>query len=223
MEDEVNLKPIRKSVAISLSVAVTSLLALATPAAAGEISTAKSAAEAAQSKTIDIVGGNVLKINKSIASTYHFQPGNVHVHQGDTIVLTNHSDDFHSFSLVDASLLPTTAGDVFNCGAPGTICGAVVADHFPNGFPQGPPAGCPPTLNPTAACIPYIDGGQPSLTPPGLDTVSTLHGPTGEGDSVLIGPGGPPTQMQVTAAPGTTLAFMCVVHAWMQGKIVVGS
>jgi hypothetical protein len=29
--------------------------------------------------------------------------------------------------------------------------------------------------------------------------------------------------MQVTAAPGTTLAFMCVIHAWMQGKIVVGS
>src|SRR5207302_7913608 len=143
MEDDVNLTPIRKSLAISVSAAVTSLLILATPAAAGEVSTVQSAAVGTQSKTIDIIGGDVLKINKSIASTYRFQPGNAHVHQGDTIVLTNHSDDFHTFSLVDTSLLPTTAGDVFNCGAPGTICGAVFADHFPNGFPQGPPAGCP--------------------------------------------------------------------------------
>ena len=56
-----NLKPIRKSVAISLSVAVTFLLALATPAAAGERSTVQSAAAGSHSKTIDIVGGNVLE------------------------------------------------------------------------------------------------------------------------------------------------------------------
>jgi len=26
----------------------------------------------------------------------------------------------------------------------------------------------------------------------------------------------------VTAKPGTTLYFLCAVHPWMQGKIVVG-
>lgn len=219
-----NLKPIRsRYLAIALSVAITSLLVVATPAAAGTSVAGQPAAHNSHSKTIDIVGGNILVINQSVSTTYHFKPGTTHVHQGDTVVLTNHSDDFHSFSLVDASLRPTTIGGVFGCFPPGTICGAVIAMHFPGGPPQGPPTGgCAPTTDPTAACIPYVDGGVPSLTPPGLDTASTL---TVKGDSILIAPkgapGSAPPPMMVTAAPGTTLAYMCVIHAWMQGKIVV--
>ena len=49
----------------------------------------------------------------------------------------------------------------------------------------------------------------PSLTPP-----------VG-GDSVAIFPMGAPIKMTVTAQPGTTLAFMCAIHSWMQGKMVV--
>jgi hypothetical protein len=220
----VNLKPIRsRYLAIALSVAATSLLAVATPAAAGTSVAGQPAAHHSHSKTIDIVGGNSVVINQSVTTTYRFKAGTTHVHHGDTVVLTNKSDDFHSFSLVDASLRPTTLGGVFSCGAPGTICGGILASHFPAGLPQGPPAGgCAPTTDPKAACIPYLDGGAPSLTPPGLDTISTL---TVTGDSVLIAPmgapGSAPIPMTVTAAPGTTLAFMCVVHAWMQAKLVV--
>ena len=219
-----NLKPIRsRYLAMSLSVAVTSLLVVATPAAAGTSAASQSAAHKSHTRTIDIVGGNSVIINQSLSTTYRFKPGTTHVRTGDTIVLTNHSDDVHSFSLVDASLRPTTVEGVFGCGAPGTICGAVLAMHFPGGPPQGPPpGGCAPTTDPAAGCIPYVDGGLPSLTPPGLDTATTL---ATNGDSVLIAPmgapGSEPISMTVTAAPGTTLAYMCVIHAWMQGKLVV--
>jgi hypothetical protein len=48
---------------------------------------------------------------------------------------------------------------------------------------------------------------------PGLDTV---------GDSIAIQPGAHKRiTVQVSAPSGTTLYFVCAVHPWMQGKIVV--
>lgn len=187
-----NFKLRRRYVAISASVAVTFALVLATPAAAAKTQlTSRTSNGETKQKTIDIVGGNILAINQFVETTYHFKQGTVHVRQGDRVVLTNATDDVHTFSLVDGSRLPTTLNDVFGCGAPGTICNPILAAHLPQGFPPGPPTGpppaCPPTTVPTAFCIPYIDGGSPSLTPPGLDTVFTL---TAKGDSVAIFPVG---------------------------------
>jgi hypothetical protein len=48
--------------------------------------------------------------------------------------------------------------------------------------------------------------------PPGLDQ---------PGDSLLIDAEQPVTRARVTAAPGTTLHFICVIHPWMQGKLKV--
>ncbi len=207
-------KPRRRFVAISLSTALTSLLMLATPAAAGQ---APANSTEAHSRTIDILGGNFLEVNESVTSTFRFKPGTVHVKQGDKLRLTNHSGEGHTFTLVSASLLPKTINDVFSCGGPGTICGEVGQAHFPMGFPQGPPSGCTPP-----ACIQYVDNGLPSATPPALDTVNTLtQSGAADGDSVLIGPKTPPIWMTVTAPAGSVLPFMCVIHAWMQGKIVV--
>jgi plastocyanin len=221
----VNFKLTRKYLAISLAVAVTFLWVLATPAAAGETqSTGGTSKGESQTKAEDIIGGNILAINQFIETTYRFKQGTLHVKKGDTVVLSNATDDVHTFSLVDASLLPKTIGDVFGCGAPGgppTICGPILFAHLPNGFPNGPPTAPPTpcgTTNPPGCVNLYIDGGQPSPTPPGLDTAFTLK--VG-GDSVAIGPGAPPIKMTVTAEPGTTLAFMCAIHAWMQGKMVV--
>ena len=44
-----------------------------------------------------------------------------------------------------------------------------------------------------------------------------------EGDSLALAPKGPHKQatVVVSAPPGTTLYFMCTIHPWMQGKIVV--
>jgi hypothetical protein len=219
----VNLKPQRRFLAISLTVAVTFLLVLATPAAARQPQAAGSAdALAAHSKTVDIVGGNFLKINESITTTYRFKPGKVHIKHGANLILTNHSDDGHSFTLVDKSLLPKTLGAVFSCGGPGTICGEVLPAHFPGGPPPGLPAGCNATDSPP--CIQYLDNGLPSANPPALDQVNTLTlSGAPDGDSVVILPGGAPIVMTVTAPPGTDLPFMCIFHPWMQGELEVGA
>lgn len=49
-------------------------------------------------------------------------------------------------------------------------------------------------------------------------------GLSGPGDSLLFGPGfnaGEDVTAKVTARPGTTLYYLCAIHPWMQGRIVV--
>ena len=43
------------------------------------------------------------------------------------------------------------------------------------------------------------------------------------GDSLALAPAGPHKQakVQVTAPAGTTLYYLCAIHPWMQGTIVV--
>jgi plastocyanin len=41
------------------------------------------------------------------------------------------------------------------------------------------------------------------------------------GDSIVIQPGKSTTQIRVTAKPGKTLYYLCIVHPWMQGKVTV--
>jgi hypothetical protein len=201
--------------ALSASIAVTFLLALATPAAAAKIQIARpSSVDSPPPRTIDIQGlDTAVVINQFFGSTLRFGSGTVHVRHGGTIVLTNHSNDGHSFTLVDPALLPKTVNDIFNCF--GGICGAVAGAHFPGGLPPGLPASCLPIGQ--YPCIQFIDNGQPSAVPPSLDTPWTLS--TG-GDSVVILPGAAPIAMTVTAKPGT-YHFMCVVHPWMQGAFIV--
>jgi hypothetical protein len=84
-----------------------------------------------------------------------------------------------------------------NCAA----CGCYASAHLKN--PQAPPD----ESNPIVRWV--LNKGRP-----GLDAV---------GDSVAIQPDGSHRHItiQVTAKPGTTLYFLCAVHPWMQGKIVV--
>jgi hypothetical protein len=44
------------------------------------------------------------------------------------------------------------------------------------------------------------------------------------GDSGITGPGekGESIDLPVTAKKGTTLRFMCLIHPWMQAKVIVG-
>jgi len=56
--------------------------------------------------------------------------------------------------------------------------------------------------------------GTGTKTPPNVDR---------PGDSAFIAPvQQAKVTLTVTAKPGTTLSFMCVVHPWMQAKIIVG-
>jgi plastocyanin len=73
------------------------------------------------------------------------------------------------------------------------VCGAIFASHFPGG-PSNPP-------------IAVVNAGSA-----GLDAV---------GDSLWQNPG-ETVSATISAAPGSTLHYMCGIHAWMQGTIKVG-
>jgi hypothetical protein len=106
----------------------------------------------------------------------------------------------HTFSLVTESLFPETKPDRKKCFTPGHICMAIAEWHGVKG--EGPV-----TENPAKA-------GKA-----GWDTEGTI---SKKGDSWFTGekPGTSFTQ-RVTAAPGTTIDFICAIHPWMHGSIEV--
>ena len=79
-----------------------------------------------------------------------------------------------------------------NAGSPGTICDTIFTALAPD--PQG---------NPTKS---VVDVGAP-----GVDQA---------GDTVVLNPKSS-QKVDISAKKGTTLSFICGIHAWMQGKLKV--
>jgi plastocyanin len=146
-------------------------------------------------KTVTLRGTEKFVANAFISADFRFSPGPLSVKSGDTVTWQNVivASDPHSVSVVLANQLPASVDDVFQCGA----CAQFFQCH---GFSMnGPPA---------------------SLTC-GNATNGELKAP---GDSFLIPPPGVGPQtfsFRVTAAPGTVLHYMCIIHPWMQGEIDV--
>ena len=119
----------------------------------------------------------------------------------------------HTLTIADAADLPQTIDEVNGCAPAG-------------GDPNAPPPSpniCNDTFQAAAQADPRIaDGTFPG---PGESEFLDLGG-GGAGldarlDTMLIGDASSLT-VPVTAPPGTTLHFMCVIHPWMQGTINVG-
>ncbi len=147
-----------------------------------------------QNKTVESRGTEDFRPNVRIFSTLHFHPGKTNIDSGGTLTFT-HADDTdepHTLSIVDEADLPTEFEQIFECGAPGTVC-----DEVDQLFPPGPP---PP------------DGF--------IDAPGTGEGIDGRLDTLFVEPGGS-ASAEVTAEPGTTLHYFCVIHPWMQGEINV--
>jgi plastocyanin len=72
------------------------------------------------------------------------------------------------------------------------ICNSILAGHFPNGFDN------PPVF--------VLNAGNP-----GIDAI---------GDSLLLAPGGS-VSATISAPAGSTLHYVCAIHPWMQGTIMV--
>jgi len=163
---------------------------------AGSALAASSKGNGSGKAKIVIKGGASFKRNAYIKDSVHFVAGTVTVRSGGTVTLTNASKDPHTLSIVKQSQLPRTTSQIENCG----VCGDLAKAHGVN--PEGPPSSGPPP-------IPLVNVG-----PVGFDQ---------SGDSVFIGPKGPGGQviLKVTAPSGTTLNFMCIIHPWMQGRILV--
>lgn len=157
------------------------------------------------SATVSIIGDEGFNANSRIFSTFRFSPGLTEINHGGVITFENLvTNEGHTISIVAASALPANITQVFMCGAPGTVCAAVAAAHFPNGFgPNGQP-------NPGPVLFFVNVPGNP----PGFAQGNV------QGNSLIIRPG-QTVDLTVSAPSGTSFHFMCVIHPWMQARVDV--
>ena len=195
--------------ALALFVFASGLVALVAAAVAlafaGEAgSTAAAGATEGCGATIKVPEQATFKINRYAQDSMRFVPGTVTIKSGCSLTFefaTPGQTDPHTLSIVNQSQLPKTTAQIENC----KLCQQIGSKHVKN--PTQPPG---PT-NPVLHWI--VNVGKP-----GLDAA-------GDSIAILEAPGAPPGHKSVTvpvsAAAGTTLYFMCAVHPWMQGKIIV--
>jgi plastocyanin len=156
------------------------------------------ASSSAGGATIKTFAADKVAINKYIQDGVHFSPGTITVKSGSTITFEFGDKEMepHTLTIVPKAELPRTVDQVENCRA----CQTYATPHLKN--PKAEPGPNNPIIRWT------LNKG-----PVGLDE---------PGDSLAIQPGAHKSISAVVAAPaGTTLYFVCAVHPWMQGKIVV--
>jgi plastocyanin len=162
---------------------------------------------------VKVVDTSAVKINRYFEMGMHFSPGKVSVQSGCKLTFEYDPSmpaamlamaDPHTLTIASASQLPKTLDQVENCQA---ACGPALG-HLKN--PKDPEAAGSPA-NPIVSWV--LHAGKPT-------TQMTIGG---IGDSVAIVPtkAHRAITVTVTAASGTTLHFLCAVHPWMQGEIVV--
>jgi len=148
-------------------------------------------------KKVDIRGLETFETNALFLSNLRFAPESIKVEKGDTVTW---KDDAltsvpHTITIFDPTVLPVDFATAYICNWDKRILGV-----------DGP-------------CLEFMDahGGIPPTTPVvnagrnGLDVA---------GDSIFLPPNDS-VSAQVTAGPGTTLHYICIIHPWMQGSITV--
>ena len=144
------------------------------------------------SPVVKTPGMSVFVANRYVKDTMHFAPGTIHVQSGDTVTFENTTkDEPHTITISTKADLPKS--DDGPC-KPCQIASAHLKD------PKNPDKGVKTYV---------LNKGRP-----GFDV---------EGDSVVIAPKGPHkiAKVVISAPAGTTLYYVCAVHPWMQGEIVV--
>lgn len=125
------------------------------------------------------------------------------VHKGEELRVVNDTMPSmvgpHTFSLVTKGSLPKTAKQRKQCFTPSEICMGIARWYGLKGeeTPKNP----------------LVKAGKE-----GWDTMGTKKK---KGDSYFFGKKGESFEQVVSAKAGTTLYFICAVHAWMQGHIKV--
>jgi len=149
--------------------------------------------DAGNGRTVKTAGGEQFVPNAKIMATLRFAPGHLTIGSGETLTLTHGdaTDEPHTLSIVNKDEVPGDVDTVFNCGAPGTVCDDVFSE-FPG--------------EPTGSTF--------------VDAAGTGEGIDGRLDTLFIVPGESISE-PVTAPSGSTLYFICAIHAWMQGEIDV--
>lgn len=166
------------------------------------VGTAATASNAPNSAKLFIPGKLSWKINAYQQDSLRWSPGTVTIRSGGTLTIINrnaHEQEPHTFSIVNKSQLPHTPQQLAACENGGGVCLKIALSHGVNPN-AGPPTGPPPT--------PVVDVGKVGIDQPG-DSDARLH------------PRFNSVTEKITAKPGTTLYFICAVHPWMQGKLIV--
>lgn len=154
--------------------------------------------QAHDKNTVTAVNKISADINQSLNIEYRFRPGTLHIKHGAT--LTFRQGPPQPPSVFPDGVEPHTLSIVRRADLPRTlqelfeceVCGPFLEAH--DAFGESPTF--------------IVNEGRAGLNRPG--------------DSLLITNDHPVTTAPVTAPAGTTLHYLCAVHSWMQGKLVVG-
>jgi len=163
--------------------------------AAVSASGAAETAAAPKQAVVKQTTGFEFKKNRYIKDKLRFNKDTYKVQSGGTLklVMTVPDEGPHTVSVVKKKDLPTS----FNCPACDELGKAHGAD--PNG--NKPPK------------FPFVEDGK------GQKKAADFNKP---GDSMLSGDNkGDAVTVDVTAPAGKTLHFVCIIHPWMQAKLVV--
>jgi hypothetical protein len=170
-------------------------LAVAASGIAGATSAVPSKATIKQS------GSTTMKPNQYVKDTLRWNRDVYHVKSGGTLHLVDSivSEGPHTFTVVKKADRPKNAAQMQNC----KICNTLTAAHGAD-----PNSDAPPKFQ-------FLENGVGSASAPLVDR---------PGDSALIGQGqkGESLDLKVGAKKGSTLYFMCLIHPWMQSKVIVG-
>jgi len=152
--------------------------------------------QASSPNTVTAVNQFSVDINKSLNVQFRFAPGTLHIEHGATLTFREGTPPFPE------ALEPHTLSIVDRADLPRTlrqiffcpVCQPILAAHDP-GNDQQPPFNF------------VVNKGPAGLNQPG--------------DSLLVDADHPVIRARVTASAGTTLRFICAIHPWMQGRLIV--
>jgi hypothetical protein len=150
--------------------------------------------------TIKVSTSTKIKPNRWIQDGLRWDKDVYRVRSGGTLKVVNTAADEgpHTFTVVKRTDLPKA----------GTFRGCAVCDKLGKAHGAEPNSDAPPKF-------PFLENGVGQDTPPNVDR---------PGDSGITGEGkqGESISLKVTAKKGTQLYFMCLIHPWMEAKVLVG-
>lgn len=157
------------------------------------IAVGAAATHASAATIVKVRGGLEVAPNEFIADTLRFAPGTIAVRRGHWVRWVNAAREqtVHTITVVQAANVPVTVAQVNSC----PIC-ALALGHL-------------------------ADPSDPQNS--GIKTLRLNVGAAGfntQGDSLFLRPH-KYIAARITARPGRILHYICAIHPWMQGKILV--
>jgi hypothetical protein len=169
-------------------------------ALAGHTTTVQSKAGAQVTTIKAVTDLPKIEINRYIQDPLRWDKDVYKVKSGGTLHIVNDAADEgpHTFTVLAPKDEPKTPPAILQC----SICEKLGKAHGANPNSDAPPK------------FPFLENGVGQKSPPKVDRA---------GDSGVTGPGkkGESIDLTVSAPPGTTLHFICLIHPWMQAEVDV--